>query len=73
MIVKDFPTVREKDGIRFSDPAYIINEKMKLVENSPHFMNKLDWTDMDKETKDQFLKQISDLTRMVINFRGSVC
>jgi hypothetical protein len=72
MIVReDFPTVMEKDGIRFSDPAYIINEKMKLVDNSPHFMNKLDWRDIDKETKDQFLKQISDLTQMVINFRGS--
>lgn len=73
IVTEDFPTVREKNGIRFSDPAYIINEKMKIVENSPHFVGKLSWVDINRETKDLFHKQISDLNRMVINFRGSVC
>lgn len=73
IITEDLPDFREKDGIRFTNPTYIISEKIKLVESNPIMAGNpsIDRSEKSRQEKELW-KHISDLERIIVNFYGNI-
>lgn len=68
IISDDIPKYKEKNGIKFTTPSYIISEKIKLIETNDYYNGKCVTSSLEKDLK----KQISDLERIIVNFYGNI-
>lgn len=70
MIVKDeLPEYQDINGIRFSSLTYVLNEKIKIIEDLYSLINKSNLSSISVERK-ELSKHLDDMTRVIIRFNS---